>query len=155
MPSIFQADSSEHYAVAHELFLEYAAQLGHDLCFQNFEEELAALPGIYTSPAGGLLLATIGDEYAGCVALRGVDQIICEMKRLYVRPPFRRRGLGRRLAEEVIIRARAAGYEHMRLDTLRSMELARALYHSLGFSEIAPYYHNPIEDAVFYELNLS
>lgn len=157
MLRIFQAQSAEHYAVARTLFVEYAEQLGHDLCFQRFDQELESLPGAYAPPTGRLLLATRSDEWIGCVGLRGFEAsaTICEMKRLYVRPSFRRQGIGRRLAEEVIRAARTIGYQRMRLDTLRAMEPARALYRLLGFCEIAPYYHNPIDDVVFYELDLA
>lgn len=152
---ILDADEPVHFVVARELFLEYAAWLGHDLCFQNFADELATLPGPYAPPQGCLLLAQVGDEWAGCVAVRPIDEATCEMKRLYVRAPFRDRGLGRRLAERSVVRARQAGYRRMRLDTLHSMTEARALYVSLGFRESAPYYHNPIERVVFYELDLT
>ena len=151
---VLRADRAEHLVAARELFLEYAAQLGHDLCFQNFAQELATLPGAYAPPRGCLLLAQSADQWAGCVALRPVDDAIGEMKRLYVRPAFRRQGLGRRLTVALIERAETIGYQRMRLDTLESMHTARTLYESLGFREIEPYYHNPIERVVFYELAL-
>jgi putative acetyltransferase len=154
MLRIFQAQTAEHYATARELFQEYAARLGHDLCFQHFSEELANLPGTYAPPRGRLLLATCDDAPVGCVALRERSPTICEMKRMYLRPESRGRGFGRRLAIEIIAAARQIGYERMRLDTLDSMSVPRALYRSLGFKEVAAYYHNPIPGVVFLELSL-
>jgi putative acetyltransferase len=140
--------------VARELLQEYAASLGFNLEFQGFSEELATLPGSYAPPLGRLLLAWVGEEAAGCVALRPIEPGICEMKRLYVRPAFRGAGLGRRLAERVVREARDAGYGKMRLDTLPAMAGARALYQALGFRPIPPYRPNPIDGAVFLELTL-
>jgi ribosomal protein S18 acetylase RimI-like enzyme len=137
------------------LFEEYAESLGIDLCFQDFQEELATLLGSYAPPDGRLLLAFHNDELAGCVALRPLEPGICEMKRLYVRPPFRSLGLGRMLAEQIVSEARIAGYRYMRLDSLPSMAAAITLYRRLGFREIAPYCVNPIEGALFLELQLS
>ena len=136
------------------LFIEYASSLEISLCFQNFEEELAGLPGKYAPPAGRLLLARDGAEAAGCVALRPLDDGISEMKRLFVRPRWRRAGLGRMLAEAIIKSAREIGYETMRLDTLASLQPAISLYRSLGFIQIPAYYDNPSEHAVFMELGL-
>jgi ribosomal protein S18 acetylase RimI-like enzyme len=133
------------------IFREYANSLDIDLCFQDFEAELASLPGEYTAPQGALLLATVDGEVAGCGALRplpGCDYAnACEMKRLYVRPAFRRFGLGRLLAQALLDRGLQAGYSAMLLDTLDDMEAARGLYASLGFEEIPPYYFNPIPGA--------
>ena len=154
MLRIFQAETSEHYAAARELFEEYAAGLGHDLCFQHFSDELAALPGAYAPPRGRLLLARSDDVAVGCIALREQSATICEMKRMYIRPAWRRRGIARELAQELIRIAREIGYERMRLDTLASMTPARQLYESIGFRQVEPYYHNPIPGAVFYELDL-
>jgi ribosomal protein S18 acetylase RimI-like enzyme len=137
------------------LFEEYAASLDFDLSFQNFEEELANLPGDYTPPEGRLLLAWWDDQIAGCVALRKINPEGCEMKRLYVRPQFRRLEIGKTLAGEIIKEAKKIGYTWMRLDTVPSMKEARALYESLGFKKIPPYRHNPIAGAVFLELRLS
>jgi putative acetyltransferase len=140
------------------LFEEYAAQLGIDLCFQNFDEELANLPGEYIAPYGALLLALVDGEIAGCCAMRPMIAVhypdACEMKRLYVRKAFRRLGLGRQLAETVLEAARVAGYHHLLLDTLSDMESARALYEDLGFVEIPPYYHNPIPGAHYLKVDL-
>jgi len=128
----------------------YAAWLEVDLCFQNFEEELAGLPGEYAAPGGRLLIA----EGAGCVALRRIDDEICEMKRLYVRPEHRGSGLGRRLVLAIIEQARVIGYRRMRLDTMPKMDSAQGLYASLGFRGIAPYRYNPEPGARFLELEL-
>jgi ribosomal protein S18 acetylase RimI-like enzyme len=150
---IVPATSEDHIATARRLFREYEASLGIELTFQGFAQEVAGLPGAYAPPAGRLLLAT-GAEPAGCVALRPLDGGICEMKRLYVRPTARGARLGRRLAETVIREARAIGYARMRLDTLPSMKEAFALYQTLGFREIAPYYATPIVGTRFMELSL-
>ena len=150
---IVPATSEDHIATARRLFREYEASLGIELTFQGFAQEVAGLPGAYAPPAGRLLLAT-GAEPAGCVALRPLGGGICEMKRLYVRPTARGARLGRRLAETVIREARAIGYARMRLDTLPSMKEAFALYQTLGFREIAPYYATPIAGTRFMELSL-
>jgi ribosomal protein S18 acetylase RimI-like enzyme len=152
--NIIQARSRGHLDTVRELFKEYADALDIDLCFQNFNQELADLPGKYAPPEGRLLLALEGAEAAGCVALRKIGKNFCEMKRLYVRPAFRQKGLGRTLAVEIISAARQIGYDCMRLDTLSSMSAAVALYESLGFRRVAPYYHNPSDRAVFMEFRL-
>ena len=151
---IVPATTAEHVAQARELFLEYASSIGFDLGFQNFDDEVASLPGDYAPPSGAILLASVGDEPAGCVALRAFDADTCEMKRLYVRPTARGAGVGRRLAEAVIEAARSSGYTRMRLDTLPSMREARDLYAKLGFREVEPYRFNPIEGTAFMELEL-
>lgn len=132
------------------LFLEYASALGVDLSFQHFDDELAQLETFYET----ILVARWGGELAGCVALRKLDDDVCEMKRLYVRPAYRQYGAGRALAERIIDIARRRGYRAMRLDTLPSMGSAMRLYESLGFVDIAPYRFNPIEGTRFLELSL-
>ncbi len=143
--------TSELLEATRAIFREYAVSLGIDLCFQHFEAELAALPGEYAPPQGALLLALVDGEVAGCGALRalpGSDYAnACEMKRLYVRPAYRKFGLGRLLAQALFDRGRQAGYSAMLLDTLDEMEAARGLYASLGFEEIPPYYFNPVPGA--------
>ena len=152
---IIRAHSADHIERARELFREYEAWLEVDLCFQNFEKELAELPGKYAPPDGRLLLAVENGKIAGCVALRKIGNGICEIKRLFLRPQFRGKGLGRQLAEQIISEAKQIGYERMRLDTLPpKMNDAIALYRSLGFKEIEPYYNNPVPGAKFMELDL-
>ena len=140
------------------LFREYAQTLGVDLCFQGFESELAALPGLYAEPDGLLLLALVDGSPAGCCALRRLvdadDANTCEMKRLFVRPAFRGLGLGRQLVEAVLDGARQRDYDCVLLDTLDDMEAARALYEDLGFVEVPPYYHNPIPGAHYLKVKL-
>ena len=141
-----------------EIFQEYATALGVDLGFQGFDAELASLPGEYAPPRGALLLALIDGQVAGCCALRPLDTAdypnAAEMKRLYVRKPFRRFGLGRQLAEAILDAARAGGYHSVLLDTLDDMEAARQLYAELGFQEVAPYYHNPLPGAHYLKVDL-
>ena len=137
------------------LFLEYAGSLNFELCFQSFDEELQSLPGKYAPPAGRLILCRVDGKAAGCIAVKPLEKAICEMKRLYVRPEFRGRKLGVELARRVVEDARSIGYSAMRLDTIRGyMDNAIALYATLGFREIPPYYKNPIPNAFYMELNL-
>ena len=152
----FQANTPEDIERARGLFEEYAAGLGISLCFQNFDQELKNLPGDYSPPDGRLLLAAEDDALAGCIALRKLEPGVCEMKRLFLRPAYRGRGLGKLLVESIISEARNLGYTRMRLDTLPGrMDTAIALYHSIGFVEIGPYCENPVEGAKFMELNLN
>jgi GNAT superfamily N-acetyltransferase len=155
-PLIFaQANSAPQIAQARELFLEYAQSLGFSLCFQNFDQELADLPGDYAPPAGRLLLAEFEGQLAGCVALHKLDSAVCEMKRLYLRPQFRGKGLGRTLAERIIAEARHIGYQRMRLDTVEPvMKDAVAMYRRFGFKEIAAYRPNPNAGVLYLELQL-
>jgi putative acetyltransferase len=155
MLTIIQAETRDHIEHARQLFAEYAAALKVNLDFQNFDEELKGLPGDYAPPSGALLLAMDETRAAGCVALRKLEDGICEMKRLYVRPEYRGAKLGKILAEAIIAEARKRNYSALRLDTLPSMAPARRLYASLGFTEIPPYRFNPIEGTAFMELTLS
>jgi putative acetyltransferase len=152
-------DSAQLIEPAREILREYGQSLAIDLCFQNFDAELASLPGEYASPNGKLLLAFVGESVAGCAALRALADVdyanACEMKRLYVRPAFRHFGLGRALAEALLDEARRIGYSVMLLDTLDEMESARELYSTLGFEEVAPYYFNPIPGAHYLKVDLT
>lgn len=156
--SLSAAITPDQLSVVRQLFQDYQASLGIDLCFQGFQQELRELPGDYAEPAGGLLLASVDGQPAGCCAFRPLissDHLnACEMKRLYVRSGFRGLGLGRQLVEAIVERARHAGYSTMLLDTLSDMESARALYQEVGFTEIAPYYYNPIPGAHYLKLDL-
>jgi ribosomal protein S18 acetylase RimI-like enzyme len=150
-----QAESAAQIAQIRELFQEYEQSLGFSLCFQNFDKELAGLPGDYAPPGGRLLLAEYEGQFAGCIALHKLEPLICEMKRLYLRPKFRGKGLGRALAEHIIAEARQMGYSRMRLDTVEPvMKDAVAMYRRFGFKEIAPYCANPIAGALYMELQL-
>ena len=151
---ICQASTLDEIAVVRTLFQEYAAWLRIDLCFQGFAAELASLPGLYALPRGRLLLASVGGEALGCVALRSVGGTVCEMKRLFVRPAFQGRGSGRRLAEMVIAEARTIGYSTMTLDTLPFMHAAIRLYETLGFVRRSAYYATPLQETIFMELQL-
>ena len=150
-----QATLPDEIDTVRELFKEYEAWLGLSLCFQNFAEELADLPGRYAPPEGRLLLVFDDGEVAGCIALRPIDSSICEMKRLFLRPAFRGKRLGRTMIEHIINEARSIGYHRMRLDTIPGrMDQAIALYRSIGFKEIDPYYETPVGETLFMELVL-
>lgn len=154
MTKIISADSSELITKAKELVLEYASSLGVDLSFQDFETEISTFPEQYSPPRGRLLLAQCDGEIVGCVGLRDSGGGKCEMKRMYVQPEHRGRGLGRALGERLISEARDIGYTHMRLDTVPAMKAAVSLYLSLGFKETEPYRFNPFEGVMFLELDL-
>jgi putative acetyltransferase len=156
---LLQPQTAAQLAEVRQIFGEYARELGVDLCFQNFEAELASLPGDYAPPQGALLLALVDGAVAGCGALRPLPEAdypnACEMKRLFVRRAFRRFGLGRQIAEALIDQAVRAGYSTMLLDTLDDMEAARGLYATLGFEEVPPYYYNPLPGAHYLKVDLS
>ncbi|MGB3451873.1 MAG: GNAT family N-acetyltransferase [Giesbergeria sp.] len=156
--TLLTATGPEHLAVLRDLFQEYADSLSIDLCFQQFDTELATLPGEYADPRGALLLALVDGAPAGCCALRPLDSAdypnASEMKRLFVRKAFRGFGLGRQLAEATLDAARQRGYACVLLDTLDDMESARALYTDLGFTDIPPYYHNPIQGAHYLKVDI-
>jgi len=157
-PLVFTPSTPEHLDALRLIFQEYAGSLPISLDFQGFDEELKNLPGEYVEPRGCVLLATVAGETAGCVALRPLDNVdysnACEMKRLYVRPNFRRLGLGRLLTEYLLDAATMAGYSTVLLDTLDDMEAARELYTDLGFEEIPPFYHSPIAGAHYLKVDL-
>ena len=157
---IVQVQSPMDIEQARGLFLEYAQSLGFSLCFQNFDQELVDLPGDYVPPDGRLFLAALDGKLAGCVALHRLatsllEERVCEMKRLYVRPEFRGHNVGRNLAERAISEAREMGYSQMRLDTVAGkMDRAILMYRQVGFRQIAPYRQNPMPDALYMELSL-
>jgi putative acetyltransferase len=153
--NIIHVQTPQHVEEIRSLFREYEQFLNVDLCFQGFEAELAGLPGRYGPPAGALLMALDGEYAAGCVALREIDEGVCEMKRLYIRPGYRGDGLGRQLAQTIIDQAISLGYTLMRLDTLDTLKQAMGLYSSFGFTKTAPYYDNPLEGVVYWELPLN
>lgn len=155
MIEIIQAETAEQIEATRKIFREYEAWLNLDLCFQGFEEELANLPGKYKLPDGRLLLALSNGNVAGCVALRKLEDGICEMKRLFVRDEFRGQRVGILLLEKLISEAKEIGYEKLRLDTYPpKMGKAVSLYEAHGFREIEPYYHNPFGETLFMELDL-
>jgi len=152
---VVRARSSSDLVRVRSLFEEYARSLRVDLGFQGFAEELRSLPGAYAPPLGALFLARSGERSAGCVGVRPLAGDTGEMKRLYVRPSFRGRGVGRALAHRAVAAARELGYRSLRLDTLPEMTAAVALYRALGFAEIPPYRYNPVSGARFFELVLA
>ena len=154
MTEIYAARFPEHLEVVRTIFREYAESLNIDLSFQNFEAELAGLPGKFAAPRGRILLAESDGQIIGCIAVRPLDDTICEMKRLYIRPSGRGQQLGKQLAVRICHIAQEAGYTFIRLDTLSTMLAARQLYTSLGFKEISAYVFNPIEGAIFMERDL-
>lgn len=155
---LLEATSAHAIEAARSLFAAYASGLGVDLSFQGFSQELAALPADYVHPGGGLFVAWVDEQAAGCCAFRPLPDAgypnACEMKRLYVAPAFRRFGLGRMLVEHTLAMARSVNYSHMLLDTLDDMEAARALYRDSGFMDIEPYYHNPLPGAHYLMVKL-
>lgn len=157
--TLITPDDAEAWSATREILRDYSASLQVDLCFQDFEAELASLPGQYAAPGGIMLLALVDGAVAGCGGFRNLPEVdypnACEMKRLFVRPAFRRFGLGRLLAQALIDRATQAGYSSMLLDTLDDMEAARGLYESLGFEAVPPYYFNPIPGAHYLRVELA
>ncbi len=154
MPEYLKADGPETYTAAALLFREYAAWLGIDLSFQNFEEEMANLESMYAAPYGGIILCTCDEKFVGCVAVRQEEKLIAEMKRMYVQPGYQHRGIGQALLDAALDLARQSGYHTVRLDTLRHMTPALNLYKKNGFVEIDPYYFNPVANTVFLEKKL-
>ena len=154
MVKIIPVNTTAHINTVRRLFREYENFLGVDLCFQDFEKELTELPGKYAPPQGALLLVLVDEEVAGCVAVRKFKTNICEMKRLYVRPRYRGKKIGKMLAEKIISTARMRGYTTMLLDTLTHLKEAIALYQSLGFKKRESYYHNPLPGVIYWELDL-
>lgn len=155
MSAVRHAEGAGDMATVRALFREYADWLGIDLAFQDFDAELAGLPGDYAPPAGRLLLGEVDGRAAGCVGLRPLEHGVGEVKRLYLRPAFQGRGLGRRLAETLVAESRTIGYRALRLDTLARLTAANTLYASLGFRPIPPYYRNPNDGVLYYELDLA
>ena len=153
--TVTQANSPTDMEHVRALFIEYQQWLNVDLCFQGFDEELLSLPGAYAPPRGRLLLARVGGTVAGTVGMWPLGADVCEMKRLYVRPPWLGRGLGRRLAGTIVDEAKAAGYARMRLDSLDRLVAARTLYESMGFVRIPAYYDNPLDGVLFMQLDLT
>jgi len=154
MLKLIEATSGDHVQEIRGLCKEYAETLGFDLDFQDYAREFAGLPGEYQAPDGFLMLALWNDEAAGCAAMRKIEDGICEMKRMYVLPKYRGKGIGREMAVRIIEIARSIGYDRMRLDTIDTMTEAISLYDSLGFKEIKPYRYNPVKGARYLELEL-
>lgn len=154
MLKLIAVETEKHLEIIRKLFREYEDFLGFHLCFQDFEKEMAMLPGKYAPPDGRLIIAEYNSEVAGCIAIKKIGEDVCEMKRLYVRPKFRGLKIGRKLAEKIIVEAKTIGYKKMRLDTLKRLKEALSLYRSMGFTEIQPYVYNPLEDVVYMQLEL-
>lgn len=151
MPEYIHVSENNEYEAAAKLFREYADWLNIDLCFQRFEEELLQLKTMYGPPGGGIILARADGEFAGCVAVRNIGEAICELKRMYVKAGYRNKGIGAALLHEALELATKYGYKKIRLDTLSNMTPAIHLYKANGFYEIAAYYHNPEDTAVYFE----
>jgi len=149
-----EARSAKHFQDTKFIFSEYQNFIGIDLSFQDFQTELAEIPGNYAAPRGAIILAYENDVCIGCVALRPISDTICEMKRLFVKPEFQGKGIGKELTGRIVKKAKEIGYLKMRLDTLDTMESAMHLYRQIGFNEITPYYHNPIKNARYFECDL-
>jgi putative acetyltransferase len=154
MLNIIEVKTEEQLYEIQKLFREYEAWLGFDLQFQDFEKEVSSLPGKYAPPRGTILMALFGENIAGCVALRPLNESICEMKRFFVRQQFQEKGIGKKLGELIVEKARKIGYTKMRLDTHNSFQAAIGIYKKLGFTETLPYYHNPRPDISYWELVL-
>lgn len=154
MPEYIFAETADHYRETTQLFKEYAAWLNIDLCFQRFEEELRGVNQMYAKPSGAVILCSEGGEYIACVALRPIDAESAELKRMYVKEPFRKAGIGESLLKMAVAYAKNAGYKTIKLDTLDTMQPAISLYKKHGFTECAAYYHNPHPAAVYLEKNL-
>lgn len=151
---IIKATTAEELDAVRELFTEYQKFLGFSLCFQGFDDELAKLPYKYAEPEGTILLAKVDEEFAGVVALWKLEEGVCEMKRLYVKPKFQGLGLGKKLAVSIIEEAKKKGYSKMKLDTVKRLETAISMYKTLGFIETKPYNYNPEDDVKYYEMPL-
>ncbi len=154
MLNIIEVKSKEQLDEIQKLFREYEAWLGFDLQFQDFEKEVTSLPGKYAPPRGTILMALFNENIAGCIALKPLNESICEMKRFFVRQQFQGKGIGKKLAELIVEKAREIGYTKMRLDTHNSFQAAIGIYKKLGFKETSPYYHNPMPDVSYWELVL-
>lgn len=154
MPEYIIASSKTEYEAAANLFKEYANWLQVDLCFQSFEKELQALPQMYSVNDGGIILCKDKNNYIGCVALRRIDDVTAELKRMWVQPPFQKKGIGEKLLYEAILMAKKLQYKLIRLDTVTKLVPAIALYKKNGFVETTAYYKNPLPDVVYMEKQL-
>jgi carbonic anhydrase len=154
MPDCIHVKTEKEYAAAASLFREYASWLNIDLSFQKFSEELEDLKTMYGPPAGGIILYKTIHEFAGCIAIRKTDQDTAELKRMYVKPAFQKKGIGKALLNEALLLAKKCGYKKIRLDTLSNMTPAIELYKKYGFYEIPAYYYNPEKNAVYFEKTL-